>query len=131
MWWKMLLIWLLFMVGAIVNGALRVEAIIPRSGEAVGHIISTVLLFAIILAITWATIAWIGPRTTQQTLMIGTAWLFLTLAFEFGVGYFIGHHTWSEMLADYNVLKGRVWVVVPIITFLAPLWMAKMRDLLP
>ncbi len=131
MWWKMLFIWLLFMLGAIANGALRVGTIIPLTSEAVGHIISTVMLSVIILGITWATIAWIGPRTAQDTLLIGAAWLILTLAFEFGVGYFIGHHTWMEMLADYNVLKGRVWVIVPIITFLAPWWMANLRDLLP
>ncbi len=130
MWWKMLIVWLLFMVGAITNGALRVKAIIPFTGESVGHIISTVMLCVIIVAITWATIAWIGPNTARQAIMIGALWLILTLAFEFGVGYFIGHHSWSEMLADYNVLKGRVWVVVPIITFLAPWWMARLRGLL-
>ena len=131
MWWKMLLVWLLFMVGAIANGAVRVKAIIPVTGEGVGHIISTAMLCAIILAITWATIAWIGPGTTEQAIKIGAAWLLLTLAFEFGVGYFISHHTWTEMLADYNVLQGRVWVNVPIITFLAPWWMARVRGWLP
>ncbi len=127
----MLLVWFLFMVGAIANGALRVKAIIPFAGEGVGHIISTVMLCGIILIITAATIAWIGPSTAQHAFMIGAVWLFLTLAFEFGVGYFIGHHTWTEMLADYNVLQGRVWVIVPIITFLAPWWMAKWRGVLP
>jgi hypothetical protein len=131
MWWKAMLIWLLFMIGAIANGALRVKAIIPITDEAVGHIISTVLLCTIILSITWWTIPWLAPTTTQDALSIGAAWLLLTLAFEFGVGYFIGHHTWAEMLADYNVLKGRVWVVVPIITFLAPRLVAKWRGLLP
>ncbi|MBP7408661.1 MAG: hypothetical protein KA941_07890 [Flavobacteriales bacterium] len=129
MWWKAILIWLLFMVGAIANGALRVKAIIPFTGEAIGHIISTVFLCAIIIGITWWTVPWLAPSTGQQALTIGAAWLFMTLAFEFGVGYFIGHHSWSEMLADYNVLKGRVWVAVPIITFLAPWWMAKLRGL--
>ncbi|MGB3526887.1 MAG: hypothetical protein WBB32_13080 [Flavobacteriales bacterium] len=131
MWWKVLLIWLLFMVGAILNGTLRVKVIVPFTGEAIGHIISTVLLCAIILSITWYTLPWVGLGTTLQAWVIGACWLFLTLAFEFGVGHFIGHHSWTEMLADYNVLKGRVWVFVPLITFLAPWWMAHVRGLLP
>jgi hypothetical protein len=131
MWWKALLVWFLFMVGAIANGAFRMKFIIPVTGEALGHVISTAMLSCIILGITWATIAWVGPVTSQQALAIGTAWLLMTLGFEFGVGGLISHRTWPEMLADYNVLKGRVWVAVPLITFLAPWWMAKMRGLLP
>ena len=131
MWWKALLIWLLFMIGAIANGAVRIRAIIPFTGEALGHIISTAMLSAIILVMTWWTIGWLAPGNTQQAICIGAAWLLLTLAFEFGVGYFISKRTWPEMLADYNVLKGRVWVAVPVITFLAPSWMAKLRGILP
>jgi hypothetical protein len=26
------------------------------------------------------------------------------------------------LLADYNVLRGRIWVLVPVVTLLAPLW---------
>ncbi|MCB0759038.1 MAG: hypothetical protein KDC01_11305 [Flavobacteriales bacterium] len=131
MYWKAFLIWLFFMVGAIANGTLRVKVIVPFTGEAIGHIISTVLLCVIILSITWYALPWVAPGTRQQAWGIGACWLLLTLAFEFGVGYFISHHTWPEMLADYNVLKGRVWVAVPIITFLAPWWMANLRHLLP
>jgi len=129
MWWKMVLIWFVLMVGAIANGAMRITFITPLTGEAVGHVISTALLGAIILGITWASIGWIGPGSTQQVLGIGMSWLLMTLAFEFGVGGLISHRSWPEMLADYNVLKGRVWVVVPIITFLAPWWMARIRGL--
>lgn len=131
MWWKALLIWLLFMVGAIANGTLRVKLIVPFTGEALGHIISTALLSVIILCISWSTVPWLAPATRHDAWGIGAGWLFLTLAFEFGVGYFIGHHGWAEMLADYNVLKGRVWAVVPLITFFAPWWSAHVRGLLP
>ena len=130
MWWKAVLIWFVFMVGAIANGTLRVAVINPFTGEALGHVISTALLSGIILVITWATIRWIGPVTTPQAVAIGAAWLVMTLAFEFGVGGLISHRTWPEMLADYNVLRGRVWVVIPLITLVAPWWMARMRGLL-
>lgn len=131
MWWKAIAVWLLFMVGAIANGTLRIKIIIPVTGEPVGHLISTALLCLIILGITWLTISFLGPDSAAKAWAIGAIWLLMTLAFEFGVGYFIGHHSWPEMLADYNVLKGRVWLFVPLITLLAPWWMAKLRGLLP
>ncbi|MBL0035948.1 MAG: hypothetical protein IPP26_09305 [Flavobacteriales bacterium] len=131
MWWKAILIWFVLMVGAIANGAVRIKLIIPFTGEPIGHVISTALLCVLILVITWAMIGWIGPLTDQQARGIGTVWLLLTLGFEFGAGALISHRTWPEMLADYNVLNGRVWVVVPIITFLAPSWMAKWRGQFP
>ena len=120
MWWKVLLIWLLFMVGAILNGTLRVKVIVPFTGEAIGHIISTVLLCAIILSITWYTLPWVGLGTTLQAWVIGACWLFLTLAFEFGFGHWVARKPWSELLADYNVLKGRVWPAVLLVILITP-----------
>src|SRR5690606_7113176 len=58
MWWKALLVWLLLMVLAIVNGTARVKFIVPYTGLKVGLVISTVMLCALILLATWATIGW-------------------------------------------------------------------------
>lgn len=129
MWWKVLAIWLLCMVGAIANGSLRQFVLNPAIGEAWGHVLSTMLLAIIILGITWATIRWMGPADARQAWAMGTVWLLMTLVFEFGMGRFISHLSWTEMFADYNLLKGRVWVFIPIITFMAPWWMARVRGL--
>jgi hypothetical protein len=34
---------------------------------------------------------------------------------------------WNELLADYDVLSGRMWVLVLVTTTLAPLLTANMR----
>lgn len=52
----------------------------------------------------------------------------LTLGFEFGAGRYAGK-PWSVILADYDVMRGRLWVLVPIITFLAPYWVGRARGL--
>ncbi len=131
MWWKAVAVWFLFMVGAVANGTLRQYVINPAIGAAWGHVLSTVLLCAIILAITWFSIRWIAPADAVQAWTIGAVWLVMTLAFEFGMGYFISRLSWAEMLAQYNLLKGQVWVFVPLVTLIAPWWMAKLRGLLP
>ena len=130
MLWKALFLWFVLMGLAILNGAVRVEFIIPAVGEATGHVVSTALLSTLILLTTWYCIGWIAPRSVRDAWMVGFLWLLMTLVFEFGVGYFISHRTWLEMLADYNLGKGRVWVFVPIITGLAPVLMAKLRGMI-
>ena len=33
----------------------------------------------------------------------------MTLAFEFLFGHYVAGHSWSRLIADYNILEGRVW----------------------
>jgi hypothetical protein len=40
--------------------------------------------------------------------------------FEFGWGGLVEGLSWATMLADYDVTAGRIWVLVPIWTALAP-----------
>ena len=111
-----------------INGALREGVLNRRLGPAGGHIVSTLLLCAAIVAVTYFTIVWIRPVGTRQALLVGLGWLALTLLFEFGFGYARGR-TWPEMLFDYNLARGRVWVLVLITTALGPLMMARARGL--
>lgn len=129
MWWKILAVWLLCMVGAILNGTFREFVLNPWIGTAWGHVLSTVLLSLLILAITWATIGWMAPSSPAQAWAIGIAWLLLTLAFEFGFGRLVANKSWQVLLADYHLWEGRIWVMVPLITAVAPVWMARLRGL--
>lgn len=130
MWWKSVLYWFLLMLLAMANGTVRVKLVLPYTGLTAGLAISTVVLGALILGATWLGIRWIGPTTVQQAWGIGVLWLALTLTFEFGAGHYLFKKPWSELLVDYDIAQGRVWVLIPIITVLAPWWMAKVRGLL-
>ena len=129
MWLKAIGFWCLLMVLAILNGTVRIKLIIPNTGLTVGLAISTVMLCALILLATWLSIGWIGPRTAPQAWAIGLLWLAMTLAFEFGAGHYLFKKPWNELLVDYDVTQGRIWVLVPIVTLLAPWLMAKVRGL--
>jgi len=54
---------------------------------------------------TWL-LAWLGGP------LIGIAWLALTVAFEFGFGRSVAHASWQDLLADYDLRKGRLWPLV-------------------
>ncbi len=120
MYWRALLLWLGLMVLAILNGGFREYAVIPNTSELTGHWISTVILCLLILLATWAGLKWLRPRNTSDTWRIGVFWTVLTVAFEFGAGHYIFKHPWSKLLADYNALNGRIWVLVLLTTLLAP-----------
>lgn len=130
MWWKALLFWFVLMVLAIGNGTVRSTFIILHTGLTAGLAISTVLLCALVLGATWVGIRWLGPSDARQAWIIGLLWLAMTLAFEFGVGHYLFMKPWSELLFDYNIAQGRIWLLVPIVTTIAPWLMAKVRDLL-
>lgn len=123
------LFWLGLMVLAIINGTVREYGIIPLTSARTGHWISTGMLCALILLATWIGLNWLGPKSTGEALQIGIFWLILTIAFEFGAGHFLFKNPWSKLLADYNVLQGRIWVLVLITTLLAPWIIAVGRGL--
>jgi hypothetical protein len=127
---RALAVWLLLLVAAFANGALRESFLTPRLGAPAAHVLSTTLLCLVILTLALVTISWIAPFTTIDAITVGLLWLVLVLAFEFGFGHFAGGKTWTELLADYNVARGRVWIAVPIVTAVAPYLAARIRGLL-
>ena len=115
-----LMVWFGLLALAIVNGGLREIAIVPSTGDVVGHAISSITLSVAIVALSWFTIAWIGPRSTGDAWTIGGLWLVLTLGFEFLAGHYLFGNPWNQLWADYDVLRGRIWILVLLVTFVAP-----------
>jgi hypothetical protein len=103
---RALVAWLPVLVLAILNGALRELLLVLALGKSDGYLLSGLLLLAFVVL---AAIA-----------------LALTLIFEFGLGILQGH-SWTEMLAQYTLMDGNIWPLVPLGVFVAPLvgWRCK------
>jgi len=129
MFLRALLFCLGLMVLAILNGTVREYGITPLTSDRTGHWISTAMLCTLILLATWAGLKWLVPLNTDDAWRIGFFWTALTVAFEFGAGHFLFKHPWSKLFADYNLLNGRIWVLVLITTLLAPWITAVWRGL--
>jgi hypothetical protein len=84
----------------------------------------------VVFFLTWLTIGWIRPTSSGKALKVGVVWLCLTLAFEFLVGHYVFGNTWSALLADYDLSRGRIWIAVLVLTLLSPLWTARMKGYL-
>lgn len=127
---RAVLVWFGLVVAAFANGTVRELALRPRVAEATAHLISVGLLSAIILIVSWSTVAWIRPRSSSDAWRVGVLWLALTIAFEFLAGHYLFGAPWSRLRADYNLLRGRIWLVVLMTTLAAPILAARIRGLL-
>ena len=125
---RSLLVWLAILAVAVVNGAFRQGVLVPRLGDAVGHVLSTVLLSCVVFVVAWLTIGWMNPATTRDAWIVGGFWLALTLVFEFLGGHYLFGTSWEVLLADYNILHGRIWPLVLIVTVVAPALAARLRS---
>ncbi len=114
-----LMIWLGLVVLAVANCTLRTLALNPWLGERAGHVVSTLLLCLLLMAAALLTMGWIGPRSRADVLWIGGFWLVPTVAFAFLAGHYLFRNPWSKLLAYCNLLRGGIWVLVLITTFLA------------
>ena len=123
-------VWLLIVLVAVINGGIRQALISPRTGDTVGHAISTIMLCAAILLLCWVTIGWMRPATRREVWRIGALWATLTLAFEFLAGHYVFGTPWRQLLGDYNVFRGHIWVLVLITTAIGP-WLAARSRRLP
>jgi hypothetical protein len=107
---RYLLAWLPMIAIAVANGALRQAWFLPRFGDAVARQLSTLSLLTL-FAIYMGTVFKFWPLASARlALGVGIAWLALTLAFEFGLGYLVSRLTWRQMLAEYDLSSGRLWI---------------------
>ncbi len=138
-WLYATLAWLGFAALAVASGALRVMFLQPLVGEPVAHVLGTLFVCALFLYLIYLFVGRFvaqtdsratDPQVTGQPatdrrargrlLALGLFWTILTMAFEFGFGHYVLGHPWPRLLADYNILAGRIWVLVLVTLYAGP-----------
>ncbi|MBW4584014.1 hypothetical protein G7B40_030160 [Aetokthonos hydrillicola Thurmond2011] len=117
---RYILAWFPMIFIAILNGTIRDIGYKKYLGDLRAHQVSTltgILLFGVYI---WALINFWNLESPEEALTIGLIWLGLTVAFEFIFGHYVMGNPWNKLLSDYNILKGRVWILIPIWIFIAP-----------
>jgi hypothetical protein len=118
--WKIFLAWFVMLLVSVTNGAIRDFTYGQHLSELAAHQISTasgIVLLGIVISV-FCRIA--PPTSAREAFSLGLFWLGLTLAFEFLFFHYVGGHSWSALLANYNVLEGRVWVLLLAWIAIAP-----------
>ena len=115
-----LLAWLGGPVIGIANGVAREATYGKRVGEGAAHQISTATGVAAFAGYFRSLQRRWPLHGREQALGIGGVWLALTVAFEFGFGRGVAKKPWSELLADYDVRRGRTWPLLLLWIALGP-----------
>jgi len=123
-----ILAWLGMVIIAVANGMVREKLYGQSMSELSAHQLST--LTAIILLGIYIFVLTIvfQIQSAKQAFTISGIWMIMTVIFEFVFGHFVAGHSWSTLFMDYNILKGRVWVIVLIWTFIAPYVFYRLRS---
>lgn len=104
-----LLSWLLLAVVGVANGILRVATYGRHVSELAAHQLSTLSAIAL-TGIVVRALARLRPlQSGPQAWAVGVAWLLMTILFEFAFGRCVAGHSWQRLLADYDLLGGRLW----------------------
>ncbi len=125
--WKYMLAWIPMIAIAIANAALREKVLASRLDKLQAHQASTVTALILFGIYIWALTGLWKLQSARQAVMAGLAWLALTVAFEFLFGHFVMGHPWSGLFHDYNILKGRLWILVPAWITVAPYLFFRLR----
>lgn len=121
------LAWIGLVFLAILNGGLRTAGYARFMSELSAHQLSTLTGICLFGLYFWVLSLIFPISSARQALLIGGIWTILAIAFEFLFGHFIMGHPWSKLFADYNLLKGRLWLLVLIWTFIGPYVFFKLR----
>ncbi len=125
--WRAVVTWVLMIPVAILNGLFRESVIRPRIGELRGHQLSVATGSTGFLALVYA--LWrgeVGRIEDRDLLRMGRIWVVATILFEFGFGHYLRGFSWRQLLHDYNVRAGRLWVVVLLMVLFSPLIVKRM-----
>ena len=118
--WKYVLAWVPMVFIAMANGALREGWYGKHLSALHAHQLSTatgILLFGVYIG---ALMRIWRPASGGQAIAIGLVWLGMTVAFELLFGHYVVKRPWRDLLHDYNLFAGRVWLVVLVWVSIAP-----------
>lgn len=126
---KSLVIWLLVIPCAILNGGFRDLILTPILGEyalpASGIMLSIIIFILCLIGI---------PRmergNSSTYKIMGIVWIILTIAFEFIFGNLIMNKSIPELIKAYDITTGNLWLIVVILTGVYPFIIAKIKKII-
>ena len=125
--WKYVLAWFPMVAIAIANGVVREAWYGKYLSELAAHQISTLIAVILFGVYIWFIVRFWRPASAEAAIGIGLLWLAMTIAFEFVFGHYVAGHSWERLLHDYNLLAGRVWLLVLVWVAVAPYLFFRVR----
>ena len=122
-------IWLLIMFVESIHGTLRQIFLAPVVGDFPARRIAFFVGMLLIFLIAYFFIRWIRAETTLALFAVGLLWAFLTLLFEFSLGFFVLGYSRERMFEDYDVSRGGLMGFGIAFMIFVPYMAAKLRGI--
>jgi hypothetical protein len=119
-------IWLVLAMSAIIVAVFRNGVLLTSLGEQTAHQLGTIIFLIVQFLIIYLFIKQNNLKETRTVVSIGIFWLILTVVFEFLFGHYVIGHPWEKLFADYNLVKGRLWLLVLLNDLIAPIISSKL-----
>ena len=116
---KNFLLWLPMIAIAFANATLRQFVFVKYFNELRAHQFSTITLIILCSVYVGFIFPFINVRDNKQAILIGLMWVGLTILFEFSLGR-LTNRSWENLLQDYNIIAGRIWLLFLICLSLMP-----------
>lgn len=126
-----LLYWFVLMAIGVANGILRGATYGTLMPDLAAHQLSTVTGIIFTGLAVWLLWIYRPLESARKAWIVGGVWFLLTILFEFGFGHFIVGHSWQHLLADYNILEGRVWALFLAWILIMPYFFFRLRGRKP
>ncbi|HYC52738.1 MAG TPA: hypothetical protein VEB19_16615 [Gemmatimonadaceae bacterium] len=112
--------WVLMAILMSLNGAFREMVLKPRMTASSADLASACLGAVILLIVSWLFFRPLRGASTPTLLRVSVVLVVLTVAFEFLIGRYVDHKSWSEVLANYELWNGRLWPLLLALIALTP-----------
>jgi hypothetical protein len=129
-WWCMstevflyaVVAWVVLLLLALTNGVIRNKFYEHRLDNLIAHYISVFTLVLLISIVSYfLVLLCTPPMTPSGAIGVGGVWVACSLLFEFGAGHYFAGMKWKQLLADYDISRGRLLGLV-IVAQLAGPW---------
>jgi hypothetical protein len=108
------------------NGIVREAVLVRATGRSRADVLSAALGEAIVLCVSRPFLRPLAGRSGASPAAVAALWLGLTLTFESAIGRLVDRRSWSDLLADYAIWRGRLWPLVLATVVAAPfVWMRR------
>jgi hypothetical protein len=122
-------VWIIFVITGMVNDYFKEKFLDRWLSEYSAHVVNTFAIISMVFLGTYLFINNMGADySSRELLLIGLLWVGLSVFFELIFFRYVMNESWNDLLADYNIFKGRLWGFVLLTLLIAPSLIGKIID---
>ena len=126
---RLLLAWLAMAVAMSANGVFREMGRKRWLDVPTADLVSAAIGAVIILLLTFFFFRALAGSSTRTLLFVSAFLVVLTVIFEVAIGRLVDRRSWTELLGNYAIWRGRLWPALLLLIALTPFiwgrWLAK------